>query len=293
MKRTNLFKTFLVLGAAAMLTACSGSDKPVSPKEADLQNTSDSISYFLGQITAGNTFRQKQMDTLLNTPERFDAYWDGFRRGMDILRRSDKPEDNAFNAGLLAGAQFAQTINVQMQQTPELKFNKQLFLQGFNYSYCGDSVRGLMEAGQDLNTAFEGMANRQLATDTKDMDKAIEDYAHMNGFTKNAAGQYMKIIKDGSDKVLAINDSIIVSATPRVVKGRDLTQYAMPATGVVLGKSLPLTYPFAKALVDVKGGSILELLMKPDEISPNWQELGLGRTQFIILRITVDYAGKE
>ena len=82
MKRTNLFK-IMSLGAAALLVACSGSEKPVSPKEANLQSASDSASYYLGFMAAGNILQQKQMgDTLLESPERVDAYWDGYQRGI-------------------------------------------------------------------------------------------------------------------------------------------------------------------------------------------------------------------
>lgn len=291
MKRNNLFK-ILGLGAATLLVACSGSEKPVSPKEASLQSASDSVSYYLGAVVANQTFQYKQMgDTLLSTPERTDAYWDGFQRGMDILRRGDKPEDRAFNAGLLAGAQFAGNLKNQQEATPEFKFNKQLFVQGYNYAYTPDSVRGLMEASQALNSAMNGISDRQNAQDSKSLDKNMAEYAKLNGFRKNASGQYVKISKEGAGPVLAVNDSIIFSLTPRVPKGPDISKYGQAATGVVLGKTLPLNLPFAQAIVGVKSGSVIELLVKPDEVSPGWaQQLGIGAGQFVVLTINADKA---
>ncbi len=291
MKRTNLFK-IMSLGAAALLVACSGSEKPVSPKEANLQSASDSASYYLGFMAAGNILQQKQMgDTLLESPERVDAYWDGYQRGMEILRRGDSPEDRAFNAGLLAGAKFAGDIQAQEQTTPEFKFNKQLFVQGYNYSYTPDSVRGLMEASRNLNNTLGAIAERQNSKDAKSLDKNMSDYAKLNGFAKNAAGQYVKILKVGSGPALAVNDSLIISITPRLPKGRDISQFSQQPTGVVLGKTLPLSLPFAQAIVGVKSGSVVELLVKPDDVTRGWaQQLGIGAGQFVILTINADKA---
>ena len=60
---------------------------------------------------------------------------------------------------------------------------------------------------------------------------------------------------------------------------------------MVLGKTLPLSLPFAQAIVGVKSGSVVELLVKPDDVTRGWaQQLGIGAGQFVILTINADKA---
>ena len=77
MKRYNILaKAACGLCVAALLSAC-GSGTPKSPAEANLATSSDSISYFLGQMMAGNMMQLKGQDTTLNNAENADAFWSG------------------------------------------------------------------------------------------------------------------------------------------------------------------------------------------------------------------------
>ncbi len=293
MKRYNILaKAACGLCVAALLSAC-GSGTPKSPAEANLATTSDSISYFLGQMMAGNMMQLKGQDTTLNNAENADAFWSGYQEGLKLLRNSTSDKDKAYNAGLVEGVRLAQQIQQQQEVTPEFKFNAKLFNEGYKYSYCGDSVRGVNEAARDLNFAMEALSNRAEAASKKNMTAAMETYAKKNGYKKAASGFYVKVIKQGSGNAIVQGDSIMVSTHPVESTGRDLAQYGLVPTPVVLGKTLPMSYPFAKALLGVKGGSEISILMTPENIfGGSARGLGIKNDSFIIQGVTLEYLGK-
>lgn len=235
----------------------------------------------------------KGQDTTLNNAENADAFWSGYQEGLKLLRNSTSDKDKAYNAGLVEGVRLAQQIQQQQEVTPEFKFNAKLFNEGYKYSYCGDSVRGVNEAARDLNFAMEALSNRAEAASKKDMTAAMETYAKKNGYKKAASGFYVKVIKQGSGNAIVQGDSIMVSTHPVESTGRDLAQYGLVPTPVVLGKTLPMSYPFAKALLGVKGGSEISILMTPEDIfGGSARGLGIKNDSFIIQGVTLEYLGK-
>ena len=137
---------------------------------------------------AGNMMQLKGQDTTLNNAENADAFWSGYQEGLKLLRNSTSDKDKAYNAGLVEGVRLAQQIQQQQEVTPEFKFNAKLFNEGYKYSYCGDSVRGVNEAARDLNFAMEALSNRAEAASKKDMTAAMETYAKKNGYKKALRG---------------------------------------------------------------------------------------------------------
>lgn len=242
---------------------------------------------------AGNMMQLKGQDTTLNNAENADAFWSGYQEGLKLLRNSTSDKDKAYNAGLVEGVRLAQQIQQQQEVTPEFKFNAKLFNEGYKYSYCGDSVRGVNEAARDLNFAMEALSNRAEAASKKNMTAAMETYAKKNGYKKAASGFYVKVIKQGSGNAIVQGDSIMVSTHPVESAGRDLAQYGLVPTPVVLGKTLPMSYPFAKALLGVKGGSEISILMTPEDIfGGSARGLGIKNDSFIIQGVTLEYLGK-
>lgn len=281
------------MGLAAMLASCSGSPKGKSADEMKLANGSDSASYYYGQSMAGRMVEMGMQDSIYKDAKVRDAYWEGLRKGLGMLRDGDTPEVRAYNEGLQFGLQLANNMRATTEELPEFKFNQKLFEEGYAYSFANDSARDQMDARNNLERTMNAMNARALAEKKVALDKEMAEYAAKNGYTKNAQGMYQKITKAGTGPKLAVGDSLMMSVQFATNLNKDMKQYSMPPTAMVLGKTMPMDYPYAKVLTTIPGGTVISLLMNPDEIfGAAARSFKFAKNEFVIVTLNPEFVAK-
>ncbi len=294
MKLKTALNTLGSLAIAALLASCSGQPSDGKPLEKMGATTgSDSVSYYYGQLMAERMFQMSQQDSLFKDPKFLDAYWKGMKEAQNLLRQGDSPEDKGFNQGLAFGLQLYENMLKTSKDIPEFKFNPKMFEAGYAWTHMGDSVRSTTEAQGNLSQIMESMQKRATAKDNAMIEKNIAEYAKKHGFAKDKAGYFEKMVKQGNGQVYAVGDSLTISVEFATSTGRDMKQYAMPETPLVLGKTMPMTYPYAQVLLNTRGNSVLQLLMVPDALFGGaTQSFGFEKGEFLIVTLNTKFVAK-
>lgn len=275
-----------------LLTGCSGTPGGETIDKAAPKSASDSASYYFGMTMAGRMVQMGAQDSIYKDAKNRDAYWEGLRKGMSMLKEGDTPEARAYNEGLQMGMMLTNNFRQTTEEIPSFKFNLNMFEKGYGYAFATDSARGQEDAQFQLEKVMNAMQTSALAAKKAVLDKEIEAYAAKNGFKKNASGYYIKIVKQGNGPMMTQGDSLQYSMEFATSTGRDMKQYATPPTGVVLGKTLPMEYPGAKVLTTLKGGTVVKMLMTPDELfGQAAKSFHFDKNEFLILTVTPDYKG--
>lgn len=282
------------MAAMALLASCSsGSPTGKSIEDEKPTTASDSASYYYGQIMAGRMSQMMAEDSIYKDAKYRDLYWEGMRKGLSMLKQDNTPEARAYNEGMQLGLMVANDMQRTSRDIPDFKFNPKLFEAGYGYAFTPDSVRGLDDAQYNLQKTMNALDEKAKAVRMKAMEKVMAAYAAKNGFKKDAQGLYVKEVRQGNGPAMAVGDSLLYGVEFSTNQNRDMKQYNMPPTGVVLGKTLPLEYPGAKALLNLKGGSTIQMLITPDELyGQAAKQFNFGNDEFLILTITTDYKGK-
>lgn len=294
MKIKTLLNTLGAAAVVALLASCSGQPKGGEPLDkAGAKNGSDSVSYYYGQLMAERMYQMSKQDSLFKDPKFVEAYWEGFKKAASLLRDGDSPADKGFNQGLAFGLQLYDQMIRTSQEMPEFKFNNKLFEAGYAYTMVGDSIRSTADAQSNLSSILEGMQKRMMAEENKVTEKNIKEYAAKNGFKKDAAGFYEKVEKQGTGATYVMGDSLTLSVEFASSTGRDMKQYSMPETPLVLGKTLPAVHPFANILLNTRTGSVVKVLMVPDEFyQGNAKQFGFKKGEFIIITLNSAFVAK-
>lgn len=292
MKRKSLLM-LCGIAVTALLTGCSGNSTGKSADDLKLANGSDSASYFYGQTMASRMVDMGQNDSIYKDKKMRDAYWEGIRKAFDMMRDGDAPEVRAYNEGLLFGMQIAQNMKATSEEIPEYKFNIKLFEEGYNYAFAGDSVRNPADAQFYLEKTMNAMNERAMAAKKKELDKDMSAYASKHGFKKEADGSYQKIVKQGNGPEITVGDSLTLSVEFATNKGRDMAQYKMQPSPAVLGKTLPMTYPYAKIINNMKSGTIVSIITTPEDLfGAAAKSFRFDKDEFIIVTLNPEFKAK-
>lgn len=292
MKRYPLFMA-CGIAMAAMLASCSGSQSGKPLSELKASSASDTVSYYYGELMADRMVQMGRQDSIYKTQEMRDAYWEGFRKGFDLIKKGDTDRDRAYNEGLTFGMQLAGNFRQTQTEIPEFKFNMKMFESGYNYAFKGDSASDIMTAQQELDKTMNDMSRRAQEANKAKLESEMAAYASKNGFTKDAYGYYEKTEKKADGNALAVGDSLTLAVEFNTNKGKNMYQYNMPPTPLVLGKSMPMEYPYAKVLTTMHSGSVVKLLMLPGDIfGQAASSFRLAPDEFIIVTLKPEFIGK-
>ncbi len=273
-------KALFFAGAGLMMLAGCG-NSPKSIDEVKPETPSDSLSYFIGQLYGQQLVDQAERDSVtFGSEQARKDYIEGYMKGMGLL----KDGNDAYNAGLMAGVQMAQAAKEFTQQYESFKFNHDVFEQGMRFAAKDTQVdqeasKKVMEFVQNITKNF---ADEQEAKDNAKM----AEYAKKEGYKELKDGLFFKSLKPGSGFNFAEGDSISFSVSLKGTSGKDLSQYAQKDNVVVLGKTLPTSYPYYDAILAMKPGETACVLMNPKTIfGPQAARMGLDDKEYIVLTI--------
>ena len=275
-----------------MLASCGGSNsgKPIS--EMNATTGSDSASYFYGQLVAGRYDQMRSQDSVYRSPEMQKAYWEGIMKGLGMLKEGDSDEVRVYNEGLAFGLQIATMMQSTSKDIPEYKFNKKMFQNGFWYTFAGDSIRDIQQAENLTSQIMGRMEQKAMEAKKAELEKAMAAYASKHGFSKNG-NIFAKTEKPGNGPLLVVGDSVLLSIGLKSSTGKDLSNFAMRENPIVLGKTLPMEYPYMQQLLKMKSGEQCSILMSPaDLFGQSAAQLGLKNDEFLIVTLTPVFKAK-
>lgn len=276
----------------ALLGACSGSTSGEPITKAGVKTASDSVSYYYGQLVARQYDMISAQDTILKSEAARKAYYEGMARGMGLLKEGDSPEAKAYNQGVTFGLQLTSNMKQMTADIPELKFSEALFGKGFWYTFSGDSIRNVDNASMELDRIMNGMQQRAEVANKAALEKAMGEYAKKNGFTKQG-DLFVKTVKPGQGALLQQGDSINFSVSLMSSTGRNLDQYAMRDNAAVIGKTLPMEYPYAQQLLKMRSGSEVKVLMTADALFGGAaRQFGFTNGEFLIVTLQPLFVAK-
>ncbi len=277
--------------ALALLTSCGNDNgKPIS--EFKGLSSSDSVSYYYGQLVAGRYGQMMQQDSAFKSEAMRKAYWEGMQKGLNLYKNDDSDQAKAYNEGLTFGLQMATMMAQTHQDIPDYNFSQKYFGAGFHYSFSGDTLRNLEEA-QRMTTQIMGrMEEKAQQVNKKNLEKVMTEYAAKNGF-KKSGNTYIKVVKAGKGPKLAIGDSINLNMLLKASNGKNMSQFDMHDNKAVLGKTLPLSFSWAGELVKMQSGADVQILIDAIELfGPSAKQLGFGNTDFVIVTLQPTFLSK-
>lgn len=271
------------LGLGLAFTSCEsgskGSDKPLS----DYSNLSeiDSLSYYLGEMYAGQFFQLAQKDSTLNKED----FMKGLADGMAMIN-----DNEAYNKGVMMGIQFAMQSSNFKEETGE-EVNKNMLLNGLAYGLSGDSIKNASEMQTKFQDISARLAQRAQDKANAEAKKVVEAAAKKKGY-KSDGKLFVKVTTPGEGENLQTGYEFSYTMKAIGPDGKPIEQLSQPGEQKgILGRTIPLQTSIGEAMLTMKPGETASFLFAADQfLNGNASAINLKKTDVITVTLSI---GKE
>lgn len=278
-------KAIAAVGVAALLASCSGNNGK-SIKEANPGTSSDSISYYYGQMVAQAMYNTAATDSTLNTPEGREAFFKGYQAVLEMYMNADPAYAQGMQMAMSSGTQLKGLAT----DVPEFKFNNSMLKNGFWYAISGDSLRQEVRTAQTLMSPMvNAMVERQNKKNEKALQTSMAEYARKNSMTKVDDNTYRRVLKPGDGELIVKGDSIRMTITVKDAKGKTLDQFDKMENSGVVGKDIPEAAAFGRQLLTMKSGETVEVIQPALSVLNQYAaSLGYKNSDYLIYTVTAE-----
>ncbi len=267
------FLAALVCGSV-LFASCGGNST-----KAEFENDTDTVSYELGYINAGN---KADLIRFLSSPQAGSdsAYINEFLKGLkEVLTGAEDKKKAAYLLGMSTGMQIRNTFKMTENQvyaddsTKTFNYDNLFagFLDGLDQAAIPFKVDGkdadINVLRADVNKRLQNMTEKAMAKKYPAEEKASKDHiakiAKQEGFKALPGGTLYKEIKAGTGANAKDGQKATVSYTGKLIDGTvfDKTEEGK-SIAMTVGRNIP---GFDEALKAMKVGSTWEIHIPYDQ----------------------------
>lgn len=268
--------------AGLSLVSCHDNGNGKSIDQMKGLTAADSLSYYLGESLAGQYRQFASSDSTLKGNQGKADFIAGFNKAMELM---DNGSD-AYRAGFTMGCQsFGMSRN--MSERYEARLNLNLLATGFRYALRTDSLPAMGDIQTHINMIMQRLEATASAKEEAVISKALMAEAKkLGGFRGMGNLAYIKTIKPGEGERLKHGDAVLFSSKVKDMQGKDLEMLQAKDVNVVLGRTMSLDSSYGKAILTMKPGGEVEMLVAAGELfHGRGAQYGYKNTD--ILRITI------
>lgn len=261
-------KIFRVLPLAAMvciMASCQNSGGGLS----DASSPTDSLMFYLGQINAGDYLREADRDTALKELSARQAYMDGVRAGLKVLKAGD---DN-FNKGAMLGMQMAANM-VSFSEQMDVAIDKDVYVLSLGSALAADTMPDVQMAQAEFRRLLADIENDKREKDQAISRESLRQAAEAAGLPMIEDDLYGKVTHTTDGAPLKTGDDVTVEITLTKLDGSDLNIPMQPKGKVGNNRNFPSI--LSNAMLTLKSGETGEFMTTAHALgNSRAQQLGL------------------
>lgn len=217
------FISIIAIAAGLLLFTSCGPEKGESIDKMSGLSQTDSLMYYFGQQRAAEYWRGSARDTVMKTQEARDAYLEGIKSGMDLVKNlsKDNAADDSYNMGVYMGVQLAMNLNEFAKQYGDQP-NKQVLLKSIAYGLSSDTTVNEMEAQEKFYSIMTELNVKKEAADKQAAAASLETEVKNLGMEKVADNLYGKVTKNSAGAQITTDDKVTVDIAVKKVNGEPL-----------------------------------------------------------------------
>ena len=271
-----------VAAVACLMVSCQNGSGSLS----DATSQSDSLMYYLGQINAGDYLREAQRDTTLKEFAARQAYIDGVKAGLKVLREGDEN----FNKGAMLGMQMAANM-ISFGEQMDVNISKSAYTASLSAALATDSMPNVQEAQMEFRRLMNSIENAKKEKDQVSSRESLSRAATAAGLPKIDDDLYGKATTTTDGAILNQGDEVTVEATMTLLDGKNVNLPIQNKGRIGNTRNFPPIV--SNAMLNLKSGESGEFMTTAHAIaSGRAKQLDLNPDDVIKINITATLVPK-
>lgn len=265
-----------VAAAAFLMASCQNGNGGLSANSAQ----TDSLMYYLGEINAGDYIRESQRDTAMKEYSAKQAYLDGVKAGLKVLRDGEE----SFNKGAMLGMQMAFNM-VNFSEQMEVSIDKSVYISSLQNALAADSMPNVQMAQAEFRRLMGEIEKAKKDRDQVASRESLSQLATAAGLPKIDDDLYGKVTQTTDGAILNQGDEVEVEVK---LTQEDGTPVNMPMQSKgKIGNKRNFPEIISNAMLNLKSGETGEFMTTAHALTGGrTQQLNLKPTDVIKITVT-------
>ena len=271
-----IFRILPVAAVACLMASCQQSGGSLS----DASSQTDSLMFYLGQINAGDYLREAERDTTMKEYSARQAYMDGVRAGLKVL----KDGDENFNKGAMLGMQMAFNM-VNFSEQMEVTIDKSAYITSLGSAIAADTMPNVQMAQMEFRRLMGDIEKAKKDRDQMASREGLKQVAENAGLPKIDDDLYGKVTTATDGAILNQGDEVNVETE---ITQEDGTPVKIPVQSKgKIGNKRAFPEIISNAMLNLRSGETGEFMTTAHALtSGRTQPLNLKPTDIIKIKIT-------
>lgn len=278
-----IFRILPVAAVACLMASCTNGTGGLS----DNSSKTDSLMYYLGQINAGEYLREAERDTTMKEYSAKQAYLDGVKAGLKVLRDGDQN----FNKGAMLGMQMAFNM-VNFSEQMGVSIDKGAYSSSLSSALAADTMPNINMAQAEFRRLMTSIENEKKERDQVTSRESLKTVAEAAGLPKIDDDLYGKVTATTDGTILNKGDEVEVQATLTQENGTPISMPIAPKGKIGNKRAFPEI--ISNALLNLKSGETGEFMTTAHALtSGRTQPLNLKPEDVVKITITATLVPQE
>lgn len=247
----------------------------------------DSLMYYLGQMNAADYMREANRDTTLKETSEKQAYLNGVRAGLAVLKEGNE----SYNRGVMLGVQMASQM-ISFSDQMEVQINRSSYINSLSNAIMADSMPNTSLAQTEFRKVMQNIEDAKAEKDKVASRESLKKVAATDGLPEINEDLYGKATSTTDGEKLKENDEVTVQASLSKEDGEAL---GMPITpkGKIGNRH---NYPeiISQAMMTLKSGETGEFVTTAHALfGQRVKQMGMEPTDIIKITITPTLVPQE
>lgn len=275
-----LFRLLPLAALACLTVSCDGGSGTLS----ESSTPTDSLMYYVGQLNAGEYWRDSNNDTTLREASQKEAYLAGVRAGLNLM----KDGDETYNRGLMAGLQMANQV-IQFSESYEVTLDKNMYVRSLSNAILADTMPNSREAQHNIGLIIRSIEQQKSEKDKALSQESLQQVATKDNLPKLTDDLYGKVTVKTDSAAFVKNDNVDIKLQLAKENGETIN-LPLPTKGRV-GNERSFPMVISDALLKLKSGETGEFLTTAHALfGPTAKQRGFEPTEVIKMTLSASIA---
>ena len=270
-------------GIAFLAVSCQNGGSGLSENASQ----TDSLMYYLGQMNAGDYFRQAQQDTVMKESSEKQAYLAGIRAGLGALKEGDE----TFNKGVMMGVQMANQM-VNFSEEMGVTINKNQYVGSLSAALSADTMPNTQKAQMEFRRIMTDIDNAKKERDKVASQESLGQEAKSADLPKIDDDLYGKVTETTDGAILNEGDEVTAEIKITKADGESLN---MPMSNKgKIGNNRNFPSVVSNAMLNLKSGETGEFMTSAHALLGNRaKQMNIAPTDILKMTITATVVPQE
>lgn len=271
------------VAVACLMASCQNGGGNLSESSSQ----TDSLMYYLGQMNAGDYLREAERDTALKEFSARQAYIDGVKAGLNIL----KDGNENFNRGVMLGMQMASNM-INFSEQMDVKINKSAYAGSLSSAISADTMPDVQRANDEFRRIMGDIEKAKKDKDDAASRESLRQAAQNAGLPKIDDDLYGKVTSTTDGQILNVGDDVTLQVTLTQLDGKTVN-LPLPDKGKV-GNNRSFPSIISNAMLNLKSGESGEFMTTAHALlGARAKQLGLETNDVIKMTVKATFVPAE